>query len=83
MKEALKLRGETIVPYVRVLFTVSLNNGKIPTDWKKTIVVPIDKGGSCSVLNNYHPISLTSVICKQMEKLVANYIQEFWKSKTG
>ena len=32
-------------------------------------------------INNYRPISLTSIVCKQMEKLVASYIQNFWRTK--
>ena len=79
--EALKLGGEAIVPYLRVLFTVSLNNGKIPADWRSAIVVPIQKADSRSNLNNYRPISLTSVVSKQMEKLVADYIRRFRESK--
>lgn len=71
--EALKLGGETIAPY--------LNNEKIPTDWKSAIIVPVHKGGSRSNFNNYRPISLKSVVCKQMEKLVANFIRKFWKSR--
>jgi hypothetical protein len=50
----------------------------IPSDWKKAIVVPIYNGGDRSVVTNYRPISLTSVVCKQMEHVVAGYLRQIW-----
>lgn len=44
--EMLKLGGKAIVPYLRMLFTISLNNGGIPNDWRRANVIPIHKGGS-------------------------------------
>jgi hypothetical protein len=52
-----------------------INNGTIPSDWKKAIFVPIHKGGNRLVVKNYRPVSLTSVVCKQMEHIIAGYIQ--------
>jgi len=43
----------------------------IPRNWKKTTVVPIHKGSNRSVVENYRPVSLTSVVCKQMEHVIA------------
>jgi hypothetical protein len=34
------------------LFDITINNGTIPRDWKKAIVVPIHKGGDRSVVKN-------------------------------
>jgi len=47
---------------------------------KKTIVVPIHKGGDRSVVKNYRPVSLTSLVCKQMEHVIADYIQ-VWEDR--
>jgi hypothetical protein len=65
----LKLVPRNIVPYLRTMFNVSINNGKLPADWKKALVIPIHKSGNKSEVNNYRPVSLTSVICKIFEKL--------------
>ena len=46
--------------------------------WKKAIVVPIYKGGNRSVVGNYRPVSLTSVVCKQMEHVIAGYLGNEW-----
>ena len=35
-----------MIPYLARLLGITINNGTIPRDWKKTIVVPIYKGGS-------------------------------------
>ena len=47
-----------------------MNSGKIPSAWKKSIVVPIFKKGDKSSTKNYRPISLTSIICKIMESII-------------
>jgi hypothetical protein len=48
-------------------------------NWKKAIVVPIYKGGDRSVVGNYRPVSLTSVVCKQMEHVIAGYVRQVWE----
>ena len=46
--------------------------GKIPDDWREASVTPIYKKGNRTDATNYRPISLTSVICNIMEKLLRN-----------
>ena len=58
-----------------------INNGTIPRDWMKAIVVPIQKGGDRLVVKNYRPVSLTSVVCKQMEHVIACYIRQVWEDR--
>jgi hypothetical protein len=41
-------------------------------------VVPIHKGGDLSLITNYRPVSLTSVVCKQMEHIIASYRRQVW-----
>jgi len=64
-----------MIPYLARLLNITINNGTTPSDWKKAIVFPIHKGGNCLVVKNYRPVSLTSVVCKQMEHVIAGYIQ--------
>ena len=53
------------------LFTKSFDEGKIPDDWRLSNVTPVYKQkGSKSEPGNYRPVSLTSNVCKLMEKLV-------------
>ena len=57
-----------------MLFKKTMNEGQIPQDWKRARIVPIHKKGSKSKPENYRPVSLTSQVCKVMEKLVKKAI---------
>ena len=48
---------------------------------KKAIVLPIHKGGDHSLVNNYRPVSLTSAVYKQMERIIAGYIRQVWEDR--
>jgi len=41
-------------------------------------VVPIHKRGDRSLITNYRPVNLTSVVCKQIEHVVASYLRQIW-----
>ena len=77
----LKMGGEAMIPYLARLLDITINNGTIPRDWKTAIVFPIHKGGHRSVVKNYRPASLTSVVCKQMEHVLAGYIRRVWEER--
>jgi hypothetical protein len=74
--EIMKLVGEAMTPYLARLLETSLNNATIPGDWKKATVFPIYKGGDRSAVSKYRPISLTSVVCKQLEHDKAGYLKQ-------
>jgi len=67
-----------MTPFLARLLQITLNNATIPSDWKKAIVVPIYKGGDGLAVTNYRPISLTSVVCKQLEHVIAGYLRQVW-----
>jgi hypothetical protein len=46
---------------------------------KKAIAVPIYKGRDQSVFGNYRPVSLTSVVCKQLENVTSGYLKQIWE----
>ena len=58
------------------LFQHSLDEGKLPNDWKVANVVPIHKKGKRSQPNNYRPVSLTSVTCKILKHVICHHIWE-------
>jgi len=68
-----------MIPYLARLLDFTMNNNAIPGKWKKAIVVRIYRGGDRSVVGNYRPVSLTSVVCKQMEHVIARYLRQVWE----
>ena len=76
--EILKLFGKAITPYKARLLEVSLNNATIPRDSKIVTVVYIYKRENRSALLNYRFISLNSVVCNQLEHVLAGYLRQVW-----
>ena len=48
--------------------------GVIPREWRRANVSPIYKKGARNIAENYRPVSLTSIICKIMEKFVKEVV---------
>jgi hypothetical protein len=74
----LKLGEKAKTPYLVRLLEISLQNANIPRVWKIATVAPIYKGGYRSALSNYVYISLTSLICNQLEHVMAGYLRQEW-----
>ena len=66
-----------MIPYLARLLDITMNNGTLAGDWKKATVIPIHKGGDRSLVTNYRPVRLTSVVSKQMEHVIA-YLRQAW-----
>ena len=60
----------TQFPFNTLIFTASLQQGKIPQDWKKALVTPIFKKGDQTNPTNYRPVSLTSICSKLLEHII-------------
>ena len=52
------------------MFKTSYNIGQIPLEWKLANIVPLHKKGSKASVENYRPISLTSLVMKVFERIV-------------
>jgi hypothetical protein len=66
-----ELRHE-ILDIVSLIFKRSLNTGQLPSDWTKANVAPLFKKGDTSDPANYRPISLTCILCKLLEHIIAS-----------
>ena len=51
-----------------LLMTVSLEHGALLKNWKDTFVSPMYKKGATNLAEDHRKISLTSIVCKLMEK---------------
>ena len=68
--------GQTSISLVRV-FNLSLKEGVVPFKWKEANIIPLFKKGSRNKSENYRPVSLTSMICKLLEKLIKYHMVDF------
>ncbi len=76
----IKAVSEEIVPHLREVFNHSLEVGAVPDDMKIANVTPIHKKGPKDIPGNYRPISLTSVVGKLMESVIADRIVDHLES---
>ena len=73
----LKMVLAVIVNPLCTMFNVSLNHGTLPSDWKTAYIIPIFKKGDAQKASQYRPISLTSVICKILERVVREKLLDY------
>ena len=63
-----------------MIFKNSFETGSFPEVWLKSIMVPLFKAKSRHDPGNYRPVSLTSVCCKTMEKVLASELVQYLES---
>ena len=63
-----------------LIFQKTLETGKIPYDWKHANVCPVFKQGDKHNAINYRPISLTCILCKIMEHIIASNLMKHLES---
>ena len=59
------------------MFNLSLKEGVVLFVWKDAIITPLFKKGSRNKSENYRPVSLTSVICKLLQRLIKDHMVDF------
>ena len=72
----LKLGEEAMIPYLARLLDVTVNRDTTPGDCKRAIVVPLYMRADGSAVTSCRPVSLTSVVCKKMEHVIAGYLRQ-------
>ena len=55
----------------------NLKEGVVPLEWKKANITPLFNKGSRNKSENYRPVSLTSMICKLLERLIQDHMVDF------
>ena len=68
----LKELSQVIASAVTAIFQKSLDTCTVPSDWKKAQVCLLFKKGNKQDPANYRPISLTCILCKTMEHIIAS-----------
>ena len=72
--------AEHITSPFTIQFNKSLSSGQLPLDWVSANVIPVHKKSDKSVLFNYRPISLTSIIVKVWKGSFVIAWFPFWKT---
>ena len=75
----MQITARTISVPLKIIFEKSLREGECPNDWRTANVTPIHKKGDRTDPSNYRPVSLTSQVCKVLEKIVRDKIVNHMK----
>ena len=67
---------EKLVEPIAMIFRKSLDTGVVHRLWRQANIVPIFKKGDKAESSNYRPISLTSVVGKMLEAIIARAIRK-------
>ena len=70
----LKSMSAAVAPILTIIFQASIDQGKVPDDWKLAFVTPLFKKGDRAKASNYRPVSLTSVCCKLIEHIIHSQV---------
>jgi hypothetical protein len=74
--QVLKACHETIAVPLALIFYKSLQEGEIPDKWRDANVTPLHKKGSRLDPANYRPVSLTSIPCKILERIIRDTVMD-------
>ena len=70
----LKELSHEIAPILELIYCRSLQRGNVPSDWKTANIASIFKKGDKHKASNYRPVSLTCMLGKCMEHIIASSI---------
>ena len=76
----LRATARSLAPPLLRVMNCSLADGALPADWKLSQITPVFKSGKRCNIANYRPVALTSIICKVLERAVADNINEHMSS---
>ena len=67
-----------ITSILNKIFNLSLQLSNLPDDWKLRVSVvsrPIlHRRGTETIVNNYRPVSLTSILCKILKSIIRDHL---------
>ena len=68
----LKDCASELAPILTIIFNKSLQEGKVPEDWRHANVIAIFKKGTSHDAANYRPVSLTSLCGKLLQHVIVS-----------
>ena len=68
-----KLADTMCIP-LSIIYRTSISTGQVPTTWKEGVVTALFKKGKKSDPANYRAITLTSIVCKLLERIIVEIL---------
>ena len=78
----LHICDESICKPLEIIFRSCLEEGEFPSEWKKSILIPVFKKCNKQELKNYCPISLLPGSGKIVERLLYNSTFKFFSKNS-
>eukprot|EP00061_Rhincodon_typus_P013143 g39327.t1 len=72
--QALRSRVDQLAEVFTDIFNLSILQAEVPTCFKKNTIIPVSKKTCATCLNDHHPVALTSINMKYIERLVMAHI---------
>ena len=66
----LKECSTSLAPAIANIYRHSMTSGTLPANWKNGTVKPLYKGENRHAACNYRPVTLTSLLCRTLEKII-------------
>ena len=77
----LRETAQNIAEPLTLIFQKSVEDGRVPDEWKRANITPIYKKGPKCQAENYRPISLTSCVCKILESIIKAQMTAYLDNK--
>ena len=79
--EMLKAGRTVVVKRLHRIMSLAWENGQVPEDWRRAVIVPVHKKGSKVKCENYRGISLLSIPSKAYARILDERIRSVTESK--
>ena len=66
--------ADTISIPLAIIYQISISTGQVPSTWKEGVVTALFKKGKKSDPANYRAITLTSIVCKILERILVEIL---------
>lgn len=66
----------SITQSITAIFNQSIKEGKFPTEWKRARITPVPKSSDHSLVENFRPISILSILSKELERIVYDRLMQ-------
>lgn len=81
--EMLQHLGNIALQKLLAIFNLSWQQGQVPQCWREATMIPILKRGkNKSKAQSYRPISLTSCVCKTLERIINQRLQLYLETES-